>query len=194
MGWSFFDDVTIGRIPTIVRCRYKIAGSELRLGTSQNPFACWREERVEFRPNQPTGGDRRPISAGLTELRGSAQRWKRFLDIWRYSERMNQVRSIRLKDLTTCTSCSHVGSCTRCPGLAFMEGTMRVAVHAGLRRVLCPHRNSVGLYAGEETGLTRSCADSHNAGQLGSTYRRNCMSSSRQQYSDRKYARNFCAA
>ena len=52
-------------------------------------------------------------------------RKERFLDIWRYSERMNEVRLIRLKDLTTCTSCSHVGSCTRCPGLAFMEGNMR---------------------------------------------------------------------
>jgi AdoMet-dependent heme synthase len=50
---------------------------------------------------------------------------ERFVDIWRHSERMNEVRSIRLKDLTTCTSCSHVGSCTRCPGLAFMEGNMR---------------------------------------------------------------------
>ena len=50
---------------------------------------------------------------------------ERFLDIWRHSERMKEVRSIRLKDLTTCTSCSHVGSCTRCPGLAFMEGNMR---------------------------------------------------------------------
>ena len=52
-------------------------------------------------------------------------RQQRFLDIWRHSERMNEVRSIRLKDLTTCSSCSHVGSCTRCPGLAFMEGNMR---------------------------------------------------------------------
>jgi AdoMet-dependent heme synthase len=50
---------------------------------------------------------------------------ERFVDIWRHSERMNEVRSIRLKDLTTCTSCSHVGSCARCPGLAFMEGNMR---------------------------------------------------------------------
>ena len=52
-------------------------------------------------------------------------RQQRFLDIWRYSDRMNEVRSIRLKDLTTCSSCSHVGGCTRCPGLAFMEGNMR---------------------------------------------------------------------
>jgi len=50
---------------------------------------------------------------------------ERFLDIWRHSARMKEVRSIRLKDLTTCTSCSHVGSCTRCPGLAFMEGNIR---------------------------------------------------------------------
>lgn len=52
-------------------------------------------------------------------------RKQRFLDIWRHSDRMNEVRSIRLKDLTTCSSCSHVGNCTRCPGLAFMEGNMR---------------------------------------------------------------------
>ena len=52
-------------------------------------------------------------------------RTQKFLDIWRHSEKMNEVRSIRLKDLTTCPSCSHVNSCTRCPGLAFMEGNMR---------------------------------------------------------------------
>jgi AdoMet-dependent heme synthase len=52
-------------------------------------------------------------------------RRQRFIDIWRHSDQMNEVRSIRMKDLNTCTSCSHVGSCTRCPGLAFMEGNMR---------------------------------------------------------------------
>lgn len=52
-------------------------------------------------------------------------RQQRFVDIWRHSERMNEVRSIRMKDLSTCTSCTHVTSCTRCPGLAFMEGNMR---------------------------------------------------------------------
>ena len=50
---------------------------------------------------------------------------QRFIDIWRHSDQMNEVRSIRLKDLTTCTSCTHVSNCTRCPGLAFMEGNMR---------------------------------------------------------------------
>jgi len=52
-------------------------------------------------------------------------RKQRFIDVWRHSERMNDVRSIRLKDLSTCTSCTHVSSCTRCPGLAYMEGNMR---------------------------------------------------------------------
>jgi AdoMet-dependent heme synthase len=52
-------------------------------------------------------------------------RQQRFIDIWRHSDKMNEVRSIRLKDLTTCTQCSHAGSCTRCPGLAYMEGNMR---------------------------------------------------------------------
>ena len=52
-------------------------------------------------------------------------RRQRFVDIWRHSDQMNEVRSIRVKDLTTCSSCSHVGTCTRCPGLAFLEGNMR---------------------------------------------------------------------
>jgi AdoMet-dependent heme synthase len=52
-------------------------------------------------------------------------RKQRFLDIWRHSEQMNEVRSIRLKDLTTCSGCTHVSKCTRCPGLAYMEGNMR---------------------------------------------------------------------
>ena len=52
-------------------------------------------------------------------------RQQRFVDIWRHSKQMNEVRSIRAKDLTTCSSCSHVSACTRCPGLAYMEGDMR---------------------------------------------------------------------
>lgn len=52
-------------------------------------------------------------------------RRQRFVDIWRNSSEMNEVRSIRLKDLSTCTSCTHVTTCTRCPGLAYMEGNMR---------------------------------------------------------------------
>ena len=52
-------------------------------------------------------------------------REKRFIDIWRYSDQLNEVRAIRLKDLPSCSQCTHVTNCTRCPGLAFMEGNMR---------------------------------------------------------------------
>ncbi len=48
-----------------------------------------------------------------------------FLDIWRYSGALKEVRSIRLRDLPTCSACTHVMGCTRCPGLAYMEGNMR---------------------------------------------------------------------
>jgi radical SAM protein with 4Fe4S-binding SPASM domain len=48
-----------------------------------------------------------------------------FLNIWRNSTQMNEVRSIRARDLPTCSTCAHGGTCTRCPGLAYMEGNMR---------------------------------------------------------------------
>jgi radical SAM protein with 4Fe4S-binding SPASM domain len=52
-------------------------------------------------------------------------RKQRFIDIWRGSPELNEVRSIRAKDLPTCSTCAHVGTCSRCPGLAYMEGSMR---------------------------------------------------------------------
>jgi radical SAM protein with 4Fe4S-binding SPASM domain len=55
---------------------------------------------------------------------GNVRRQK-FIDIWRNSPELEQVRSIRARDLPTCSSCAHVGTCTRCPGLAYMEGNMR---------------------------------------------------------------------
>jgi radical SAM protein with 4Fe4S-binding SPASM domain len=47
-----------------------------------------------------------------------------FLEIWRDSPAFGAVRAIRIGDLSTCPSCAHVGSCSRCPGLAYMEGSM----------------------------------------------------------------------
>jgi AdoMet-dependent heme synthase len=52
-------------------------------------------------------------------------RHERFDDVWRHSPQLNEVRSIRTRDLTTCPSCTYVSTCTRCPGLAYMEGNMR---------------------------------------------------------------------
>jgi AdoMet-dependent heme synthase len=52
-------------------------------------------------------------------------RQQRFLDIWRNSEQLKEVRSIRLRDMSSCSQCAHGSTCSRCPGLAFMEGNMR---------------------------------------------------------------------
>lgn len=59
-----------------------------------------------------------PLPSG--NLRG-----QRFHDIWWHSPQLEEVRSIRTRDLTTCPSCTYVSTCTRCPGLAYLEGNMR---------------------------------------------------------------------
>ena len=48
-----------------------------------------------------------------------------FIDIWKHSPQLNDVRAIRVSDLEGCSSCVHGSSCTRCPGLAYREGNMR---------------------------------------------------------------------
>jgi radical SAM protein with 4Fe4S-binding SPASM domain len=55
---------------------------------------------------------------------GNVRRTK-FADIWRDSPQLNEVRSITLRDMPTCSRCTHGGTCTRCPGLAYLEGNMR---------------------------------------------------------------------
>ncbi len=52
-------------------------------------------------------------------------RQQRFEAIWRGSPQLADVRGIRVRDLPTCSSCGFVSSCSRCPGLAYMEGNMR---------------------------------------------------------------------
>lgn len=48
-----------------------------------------------------------------------------FIEIWRHSPQLAEVRSVRARDLHSCSACAHLGTCTRCPGLAYMEGDMR---------------------------------------------------------------------
>ncbi|MBZ5500722.1 MAG: radical SAM protein [Acidobacteriia bacterium] len=59
---------------------------------------------------------------------GNVRRTK-FADIWRDSPQLKEVRSITLGDMPTCSRCTHGKTCTRCPGLAFMEGNMRGPSH-----------------------------------------------------------------
>lgn len=55
---------------------------------------------------------------------GNVRRMK-FIDIWRDSPQLKEVRSITLRDMPSCSQCTHGGTCTRCPGLAYLEGNMR---------------------------------------------------------------------
>lgn len=88
---------------------------------------------------------------------GNVRRQK-FMDIWRDSEQLDEVRAITLRDLPVCSGCGHAGSCTRCPGLAYMEGNMRgpstqdceksfarTGVPSANRRLMTAHALSHGL-------------------------------------------------
>src|SRR6266481_5426091 len=68
---------------------------------------------------------RRRLSLRAVPLPSGNVRRTPFLDIWRHSGQLNEVRSIRTRDLPSCSRCVHVAGCTRCPGLAYMEGNMR---------------------------------------------------------------------
>lgn len=52
-------------------------------------------------------------------------RTAKFLDIWRNSPQLKDVRAITMNDLQGCSTCVHESNCSRCPGLAYMEGNMR---------------------------------------------------------------------
>jgi radical SAM protein with 4Fe4S-binding SPASM domain len=59
-----------------------------------------------------------PLSCGNVRLQP-------FAELWRYSPQLQTVRTIRVRDLVPCSSCVHVADCTRCPGLAYLEGDVR---------------------------------------------------------------------
>src|SRR5438552_459889 len=77
-------------------------------------------------------GIRSPISLhtatffpALFPLPSGNVRRQKFIDIWRDSPQLAEVRSIHARDLPVCSTCPHMVSCSRCPGLAYMEGNMR---------------------------------------------------------------------
>jgi radical SAM protein with 4Fe4S-binding SPASM domain len=88
-------------------------GSMESLPCSAGHTACYVSPYGEFYPCVQF-----PLSCGNV-------RQQPFIDIWRNSEQLKEVRAIRLKDLSGCSQCTHGTTCTRCPGLAFLEGNMR---------------------------------------------------------------------
>ncbi len=63
-------------------------------------------------------------------------RQRRFMEIWKDSPQFSEVRSVRTRDLEPCASCVHGAVCSRCPGLAYMEGNMRGPSSADCERSL----------------------------------------------------------
>ena len=65
-------------------------------------------------------------------------REKSFREIWYKSDALNELRSVHVRDLPTCSSCSHTAYCTRCPGWPTWKATcagLRVRTARSLRRV-----------------------------------------------------------
>src|SRR5262245_45860429 len=91
--------------------------------------------------DEPDAFDRIPCSAGHSScyvspygdvypcvqfpLPSGNVRQAKFVDIWRNSPQLAEVRSISLGDIHRCSQCSNQPGCTRCPGLAYLEGNMR---------------------------------------------------------------------
>ncbi len=48
-----------------------------------------------------------------------------FREIWYDSPAFAELRSVHVRDLHTCSHCTHTAYCSRCPGLAYMEGDFR---------------------------------------------------------------------
>ena len=158
----------------------RIPGSELN-GVFHNESLVGNVEEFCAPPPAPDEDvmEGYPCSAGHTRLHLSLRRRfpcvqfplpsgnvrrQKFLDIWNHSSELNEVRSIRAKDLPVCSTCSHVGTCTRCPGLAYMEGSMRGPSTADCEKVFPPHRNPLRKYAspGRGSAPTPSFWSSHS--------------------------------
>jgi len=110
----FRDEAFVGKVDEFCAPPPPPDAESLRsLPCSAGHTACYVSPYGEFYPCVQF-----PLSCGNV-------RQQRFIDIWRNSEQLKEVRSIRLKDVTGCSQCAHGSTCTRCPGLAFMEGNMR---------------------------------------------------------------------
>jgi len=57
-----------------------------------------------------------------------------FAEIWKSSPALAEVRAVRFQDLPVCSTCVHGAYCTRCPGLAWMEGDLRGPSSADCRK------------------------------------------------------------
>ena len=57
-----------------------------------------------------------------------------FRKIWYESPALAELRAVHVRDLHTCSHCTHTAYCSRCPGLAYMEGDFRGASSADCQK------------------------------------------------------------
>jgi len=109
----FRDEANVGDVDAFCAPPAAVTESSMdSLPCSAGHTACYISPYGEFYPCVQF-----PLSCGNV-------RQQRFIDIWQNSPQLKEVRSIRLRDLS-CSQCVHGASCSRCPGLAFLEGNMR---------------------------------------------------------------------
>jgi radical SAM protein with 4Fe4S-binding SPASM domain len=70
-------------------------------------------------------------------------RRQRFIDIWKDSPQLKEVRSITMADLSGCSTCAHGKSCSRCPGARLPRRQHARPLHPGLREIVRAHRRAV---------------------------------------------------
>jgi radical SAM protein with 4Fe4S-binding SPASM domain len=108
------DERLVGNVGEFCAPPAKIGEEELNsFPCSAGHSACYISPYGDFYPCVQF-----PLPCGNVRQQG-------FGHIWRHSPQLAEVRSVKVRDLPVCSTCVHAGSCTRCPGLAYLEGNLR---------------------------------------------------------------------
>ena len=76
-------------------------------------------------------------------------RQQKFLDVWHHSDQLNDVRTIKARNLPVCSSCNHVGTLLALSRTGLHGRQYARSVDPGLREILRAHRHSVGEHAAQ---------------------------------------------
>ena len=81
---------------------------------------------------------------------GNVRRTK-FIDIWRDSPQLKEVRSITLRDMPSCSQCTHGAYLHALPGPRVSGRKYAWTIDPGLRKVFRAHRNSFREFETKES-------------------------------------------
>ena len=74
-------------------------------------------------------------------------RKQKFIDIWKYSPQLEEVRSIRTRDLPVCSTCAHTSGCKPMPRPRIHGRQHAGSFDGGLREIVRQNRDSERQYA-----------------------------------------------